>query len=1805
MFQMVRKYCSKMTGKCMNIIGTLILFVIFVQSSFAQTLVYGNLTSKVDSIIATIPSGNGTNQYQAPTSTQLTQWGAVITKIIKKDFAGANTDASVFGYYLMQFIDTTTTPRITYYIFLKTTASSNYWGTYFFNPSPARPKLVVEAPHDLYDSYTGKQARQIFVRDGLRAFFLNGTHRCNSSSFTTCTGTTTACSDTTAKYRLSDQAHIVNGMFQKTTEILKTLIPSVFVVQPHGFGQDAGDPDIIMSNGTRYTPTTDYLIMLRNNLLIVDPTLTFKVAHVDLTWTKLIATENTQGRLINNSSNPCTNNATSTTGRFLHLEQALSGLRDSETNRKKLSDAIAMTFAADTLTITSPNGGESWEGGSTHSITWSKTGFIDSVKLEYTVDNGTHWKTIVVSTPNTGSYSWSVVPAGTWRARVRISDIANPSTTDISNSMFRIDYSAWPISGTTSPDPVASAFGPRLLSGVYDFHRGIDIPNSLNTPVHPVKRGVIVRMEDTTQTIGTSLERYGNWVLVRHDSADGQPCHSAYLHLNGFYNYHVGDTVATTDTIAFMGKSGVGINTIHTHLEYYKNLIGTSIDKDKAMNPFEVLPYSDLNAYVVTTTRYTDSTIIRIQMPEDELDFDEITFYGELATRTVGFNSRIGIDPSDNDNPRYNNVFIDPLPFTIDSSIQTMQFWTQNSEIGTIDSFKIKDVNGYSFVVVDYSGIRYAVSSGNWNGPIWAATQAGAPGSVSPPTQYDDAIINSGIVVTVSDAFPVCRSLSFGDATAKIAMAGTGVLNVYGDFTIFSTTHNAFSSWESGGKIRFTGSAKQVLDGWSTTSSTDVSTTLMEVQVDKSGDTLKTPRSDMKLALGSSVEIINGVFYLDSLDDINGKSLDGLTAYAPVISISPTGTFTMKGGASHIRSGTSGSNPIGKMTVNGKATVTTTSSLGINFGGIDINSGGTFYLTTGWSANRLNPGTVTVKSGGVLSNSTTSNVWNVSSIVTLQEGGEYKTSSTSTVFPPTFSNNGTVHYARSVSGDQTIVDTSYHRLEISYSGNNKTWSLKANRTITDSLELNNTAALVLSATAPETLSIASTLRLTSGSLNNSDPNVTLSLFDDALISRATGTLASVPKFGPHINLRYTSTTTSVATGPELPTNPATLKDLSVICDTTTVALSAPVTLNGTLTLSNGIVNNSTHNITFADGATIRRATGMLTVQPVFEGTINLVYISTLQTVTTGFELPLSRGVLNTLSIETPMNVNLGNTAFVGDRLTLVRGLLFLNDYDLSLDSAAVIDGHPADTAMVVTNGTGYLKKYYTHSQSFTYPVGDTVDQIEYTPATVSFVDGAFAADAYTGVRVLNSKHPSNNSYSGYLNRYWILSEDGISGMTANLSFTYTSHDVSGSESNIVLGQWTGSRWNIYNPADSTTHTLTGMVDGFSDFTGITAEQALTFNAGWNLISIPVITENMEKEILFPTAISNAFEYNGGYQPVDTLTNGIGYWLKFNSPQEISITGSPVLEDTIAVVLGWNMIGSLASPLAVSSVLPVGTSVVSDFYSYDGMYETADTLKPGKGYWIKATSAGTLILSPYVEGEDIKLQKLDRSVKSNIENKLNSLQFEDRRGRTIVLYFGANTNSFTFDANEFSLPPVPPADAQTCNYDVRFSTNRYVENILENGRNKIIPILATTCPADLPLEISWGVKQALPAARLRINNREIKLSGNGKIILNDPIESMTLIGNAEEIIPAEFALNQNFPNPFNPRTTIGYNVPVSQHIRLSIYNIFGQEVSRLIDEREEPGVRSIEWDASNYPSGVYYYKLQAGNEVLCNKMILLK
>ncbi|PKP34199.1 MAG: hypothetical protein CVU00_07890 [Bacteroidetes bacterium HGW-Bacteroidetes-17] len=315
--------------------------------SYGQSI-EGNIEVYLNEMVESLPGSNG-NDYQVPTVAQLNSWGNMMDAIFDGNIESANGLAASLNYQIIDFQDTTIASNNRFYVIKENSSQIHYWGTYVISTHPLRNNLIIQAPHPVYDSQTGYQAIFCFKRLIPRALFISGTHRCNNSEYSECSGTTTACGPS-SPYRISDNAHNSNSVFQKTTEAFFNEFDNSVFLQLHGFAQGTGDPDLIMSNGTRITPSIDYLSLIENAFLQDDPAITFKLAHIDLDWTKLTAFTNTQGRLINKSSDPCYENASSCDGRFIHIEQERTKFRSDSTGWYKMYSALKSAFSIDTIT---------------------------------------------------------------------------------------------------------------------------------------------------------------------------------------------------------------------------------------------------------------------------------------------------------------------------------------------------------------------------------------------------------------------------------------------------------------------------------------------------------------------------------------------------------------------------------------------------------------------------------------------------------------------------------------------------------------------------------------------------------------------------------------------------------------------------------------------------------------------------------------------------------------------------------------------------------------------------------------------------------------------------------------------------------------------------------------------------------------------------------------------------------------------------------------------------------------------------------------------------------------------------------------------------------------------------------------------------------------------------------------------------------------------------------------------------------------------------------------------------------------
>ncbi|MCC7158244.1 MAG: zinc-dependent metalloprotease [Ignavibacteria bacterium] len=163
-------------------------------------------------------------------------------------------------------------------------------------------------------------------------------------------------------------------------------------------------------------------------------------------------------------------------------------------------------------------------------------------------------------------------------------------------------------------------------------------------------------------------------------------------------------------------------------------------------------------------------------------------------------------------------------------------------------------------------------------------------------------------------------------------------------------------------------------------------------------------------------------------------------------------------------------------------------------------------------------------------------------------------------------------------------------------------------------------------------------------------------------------------------------------------------------------------------------------------------------------------------------------------------------------------------------------------------------------------------------------------------------------------------------------------------------------------------------------------------------------------------------------------------------------------------------------------------------------------------------------------------------------------------------------------------------------------NRFSNN---NGNDTMLSISKGTLDS---IVTSWGAANVGDSLRLRWNVKSFtqldSLQTNNSFLITF-VRSIIGIQTISQVIPNVYFVNPNYPNPFNPTTNIKFGLPKATFVKLTVFDILGREVSVLVNEKLDAGEFSAGWNAAAFPSGVYFYRIEAGEFVKTAKMILVK
>ncbi len=381
-------------------------------------------------------------------------------------------------------------------------------------------------------------------------------------------------------------------------------------------------------------------------------------------------------------------------------------------------------------------------------------------------------------------------------------------------------------------------------------------------------------------------------------------------------------------------------------------------------------------------------------------------------------------------------------------------------------------------------------------------------------------------------------------------------------------------------------------------------------------------------------------------------------------------------------------------------------------------------------------------------------------------------------------------------------------------------------------------------------------------------------------------------------------------------------------------------------------------------------------------------------------------------------------------------------------------------------------------------------------------------------------------------------------------------------------------WGILNALDAVNY-----------FPANTFQFSVSLNTGFNMVSVPGINPaGQEVYNWWPDLSGNVYKYiaGSGYSIITTTTPTEGYWMKnmtnetYTYPGIIKVTHEPI------TFSGWTMFGVYECPVPTNLITTIPPGITfGSIFTYNNGYQDADTLYPGYGYWAKLT--GQLVLPP-----------CDNTSQSNrvtdlIGQDWGKIIITDESGKSYTLYAVKGKTNF----NAFELPPLPPSGL----FDIRFGSGRFAEDLSKDFKS--IEMRGVTYPVKVKVE-SMNIKLQDVTGKEINKNLE---PGEEITISNPNIDKLMVSG---EIIPDRYSLEQNYPNPFNPATTIEFSLPEDvRNVRLSVYNVLGENVSELVNGSLSAGKYQYQWNGKNFASGIYIYELRTNKFVSIKKMILLK
>ncbi len=416
---------------------------------------------------------------------------------------------------------------------------------------------------------------------------------------------------------------------------------------------------------------------------------------------------------------------------------------------------------------------------------------------------------------------------------------------------------------------------------------------------------------------------------------------------------------------------------------------------------------------------------------------------------------------------------------------------------------------------------------------------------------------------------------------------------------------------------------------------------------------------------------------------------------------------------------------------------------------------------------------------------------------------------------------------------------------------------------------------------------------------------------------------------------------------------------------------------------------------------------------------------------------------------------------------------------------------------------------------------------------------------------------------------------------------------------------------------------------------------------WRLISMPAVLDETGVGLVIGDELGTQdnevwrlFEYDqisSSYRdnPIDFIV-GESYWL-YQRVEDNLLLGTTAGETgnmsgtSLSLVPGWSFIGS-PYPFEINISLdqvqfygPITYGLAAEEWS-----SIVNELDPWNGYAVynRTSNDQTITLNPTVSSAGLVARVVDQEEGWLISLRVSADEYQDRFN-TIGALETADNGLEWHDNPEITAP------GKSVSLSFKIPDDESVQDVTSDVRaldNRLKLWDAKIRSTDLEgtMTLTWAIEQSLPADKalqlLDLNTRTVvdmllldhlelglldsRYDRQIKIISGDPAAVAGTISDILALIPVELSLDGNYPNPFNPVTTIRFGLPEPRKIRITVINLLGQEIIELVNDWKDIGRHEVQWQGQDHhgrpvASGMYFSVLSDGQKTIVQKMLLLK